>query len=982
MSWARYPKRSAFAAAVEQTAGVKVAVRVRPFTKEEIDRNCECIVEMEDNGLVKLDLTGCTAMGKWEFSFDYCFWSCDHTNKFATQDDVYSQLGSFVSDALQGFNCSILAYGQSGSGKSYSMIGTPKSLGIMYRGLKDFFTQKEKATLAGIEIELELSFMEIYNDNITDLLNLNSEKKLRVRADRKSGMYIQGLTIQAVSSYEQASVVIDTGLRNRIIANRICSSSCRSHFMCTMYCRKITTNANGLKMATDAKVNLIDLAGCESRVERSSKALRNVIVALAQSERFIPYRSSVLTNLMRECFDGNSKTTLICTISPADESALLTLSTLDYASRVSGIVSKFWKNDSEDPIVMMAMLKNTIRAFNSKLQVAVGKRETEWLREELAHFLAEMERREHTHESRSIRQIEKMKKNNAALQIWGLKGKEGGVLPNTRVPRLSNISQDPIMSGKLVYFIDKFDDKILVGSLKKGSTTDCRLVIQSGVDMPENYASIRVTEDSAKLTPNNHKASLVYVNGSQIKSAVDIYHNDRIVFGNPQICFHFLSPDHKSPDQSSCPVPFTFDDIAMELHLADFELKRLQSTIVGSSDSKIDRKRLLEINRKEFKLKLQKLEVAERKLLRQYNSNLLKLKLNFRREPLVLSPLTKIYVRKNEIDKKMETLLRDKQKAKQRMQRKITRNGHMFDYCKQLNELVDTRLKETLTMCRWSTSMAQLNNVNTVYSAFIVPYWDSTVGLPSDKVLIVETNTEHEQKRDALYEFRKYEMRHAVQAGFREIDPKINPANPFIPAMPTRFIGTVQVTDTKKSIVPREFPILTFGKTDEYCGKLYAWLDVDRDEHECDIVFSVQHIVLDETLNDNEIKILSFINPSGGFEVIEGTMADDGESYCYSESRILIEGSEGLDTYLMAYGFRVFISVFTYKNTHSMPPNVVRKLMLSQIELQHCKELLYIQERKLTVFKKTLQESEVDLETFKRTNRESREKLQFDSCML
>merc|ERR1719285_1356924 len=105
-------------------------------------------------------------------------------------------------------------------------------------------------------------------------------------------------------------------------------------------------------------------------------------------------------------------------------------------------------------------------------------------------------------------------------------------------------------------------------------------------------------------------------------------------------------------------------------------------------------------------------------------------------------------------------------------------------------------------------------------------------------------------------------------------------------------------------------------------------------------------------------------------------MADDGEAYCYSESRILIEGSEGLDTYLMAYGFRVFISVFTYKNTHSMPPNVVRKLMLSQIELQHCKELLYIQERKLTVFKKTLQESEVDLETFKRTNRESREKLQ------
>jgi len=84
----------------------------------------------------------------------------------------------------------------------------------------------------------------------------------------------------------------------------------------------------------------------------------------------------------------------------------------------------------------------------------------------------------------------------------------------------------------------------------------------------------------------------------------------------------------------------------------------------------------------------------------------------------------------------------------------------------------------------------------------------------------------------------------------------------------------------------------------------------------------------------------------------------------------------------MNFGFRVFVSVFTYQSAFSMPPPVFRQLMLSQIELQHCKELLYIQERKLGVFKKTLEESEVDLETLIRNNREIRENLQFKNFQL
>jgi len=982
MSWARYPKRSAFVAALEQSSGVKVGVRMRPFTNEEKKRKSERVVEMDENGRVKLDLASSAVMGKWEFFFDHSFSSFNEGGKFGKQEDVYAQLGSFVTDALNGFNCSLLAYGQSGSGKSYSMIGIPNKLGIIYRGLQDFFKQKEN-TVKDEEIELELSFTEIYNDQIIDLLNIHSTNKLRVRADRKTGMYIQGLTIHAVSSYEQALIVIDSALRNRILANRICSSLCRSHFMCTMYLRKITSNDFGTRLVTDATVNLIDLAGCESRVERSSKALRNVIMALSQSERFVPYRSSVLTNLLRECFDGNSKTTLICTVSPSLENSLLTLSTLQYASRVNGIVSTFWKNEPKDPVILMALLKDNIRTLNVQIQLSSGKREKDYLRSELEHYYAERQRREKSHAQRSAEQISEMWIFNNKLQNWGLQGSVSEKI-NTSVPRLSNISQDPIMSGKLVYYLTKFNIVILVGSHKIESSKCHHLVIQSGVETKEYYAKIWITEDIVQLTPNHHRGSLVYVNGVRVKSTVNIFHDDRIIFGNFQLCFHFSSPYHVSSsyNKQQGTEPMNFDEIASELQHSDFELMSFQPSTITDRKNRLDRKRLVQINQTAVQHKLHLLEKAESRLLRQYHSNLLKLKLKFREKPQLMTALTLIYVKKNKIDKEIKTLLRDEQKVKKKLQQKMARNNHMFDYCKQLDELVDSRLKEALTMCRWSTSMAQLSNINTVYGAFTVPYWNSTLGLPSDKVMIVEKNIEESLTRSALYEFRSFEMRYAVQAGFREIDPKINPANPFIPAMPTRFIGTVQVTDTKKSIVPKEFPILAFGRTDEVCGKFHAWLDVDRSKYDCEIILSVQHIHLEDSKHNNEIKILSFVNPFGGFEVIEGTMADDGKSYCYSESRIMVEGSEGLDTYLSDYGFRIFVSVFTYHSAYSMPVPIFRQLMLTQIELQHCKELLYIQERKLGVFKNTLEESEVDLETLIRNNREIRENLQFKNFQL
>jgi len=274
------------------------------------------------------------------------------TRTRATQDTVYKDLGFFVSEALSGFNCSIFAYGQTGAGKSYSMVGSVGSPGIICRGLQDFFKRREEVS-EGVEIEIEVSLLEIYNEEVVDLLVKNKDsKKLRVRVDRKKGVYVQGLTIMPVANFEHAKHLMRMGFENRSVAStRTNATSSRSHCIFSIYVTKRVRTGNAL-LQTEAKVNLIDLAGSErlsktgasgariteaNIINQSLSALGNVISALAKSENFVPYRSSVLTLLLRESLGGNSKTIMLCAISPADDNAEETWCTLRYASQVKEI---------------------------------------------------------------------------------------------------------------------------------------------------------------------------------------------------------------------------------------------------------------------------------------------------------------------------------------------------------------------------------------------------------------------------------------------------------------------------------------------------------------------------------------------------------------------------------------------------------------------------------------------------------------------
>jgi len=227
------------------------------------------------------------------------------------------------------------------------------------------------------------------------------------------------------------------------------------------------------------------------------------------------------------------------------------------------------------------------------------------------------------------------------------------------------------MNGKLVYYLTKFNNIKLVGADEMESSKGQHLVIQSGVETWMNSAKIEISEDVVKLTPNLENGTLIYVNGVQAQRTVNIYHNDRIVFGNFQLCFSFLSPYHVSPYGIKKFEPMSFDEIVTELQHSDIDLKILPINAINSKKNMIDRKRLVQMRLTALRHTLLLLEKVENKLLWQYHSNLLKLKLKFREKPRLMEALTSIYVKKNKIDKEIKTLLRDEQKVKKKLQQEI-----------------------------------------------------------------------------------------------------------------------------------------------------------------------------------------------------------------------------------------------------------------------------------------------------------------------
>ncbi|XP_064073595.1 kinesin-like protein unc-104 isoform X4 [Vanessa tameamea] len=358
-------------------SSVKVAVRVRPFNSREIARDCKCIIEMSGNTTVIQNPKA--PPGNKEppksFNFDFSYWSHNPSDpEFSSQVMVYKDIGEeMLQHSFDGYNICIFAYGQTGAGKSYTMMGRGEEgqEGIIPQICKDLFRRIRQTTSEDLKYSVEVSYMEIYCERVRDLLNPKNKGNLRVREHPALGPYVEDLSKLAVMSYQDIYDLIDEGNKARTVAaTNMNETSSRSHAVFTIFFTQQrhdkTTNLVSEKVS---KISLVDLAGSEradstgakgtrlkegANINKSLTTLGKVISALAEiasktkkskKADFIPYRDSVLTWLLRENLGGNSKTAMIAAISPADINYDETLSTLRYADRAKQIVCKAVVNE-------------------------------------------------------------------------------------------------------------------------------------------------------------------------------------------------------------------------------------------------------------------------------------------------------------------------------------------------------------------------------------------------------------------------------------------------------------------------------------------------------------------------------------------------------------------------------------------------------------------------------------------------------------
>uniref|UniRef100_A0A8C6YNU5 plus-end-directed kinesin ATPase n=1 Tax=Nothoprocta perdicaria TaxID=30464 RepID=A0A8C6YNU5_NOTPE len=351
-------------------ASVKVAVRVRPFNSREMSRESKCIIQMSGSTTTILNPKQPKETPK-SFSFDYSYWS--HTTpadiNYASQKQVYRDIGEeMLQHAFEGYNVCIFAYGQTGAGKSYTMMGKQEKdqQGIIPQLCEDLFSRINDTTNDNMSYSVEVSYMEIYCERVRDLLNPKNKGNLRVREHPLMGPYVEDLSKLAVTSYNDIQDLMDSGNKARTVAaTNMNETSSRSHAVFNIiFTQKRHDAETDITTEKVSKISLVDLAGSEradstgakgtrlkegANINKSLTTLGKVISALAEMDSgpnknkkkkktdFIPYRDSVLTWLLRENLGGNSRTAMVAALSPADINYDETLSTLRYADRAKQI---------------------------------------------------------------------------------------------------------------------------------------------------------------------------------------------------------------------------------------------------------------------------------------------------------------------------------------------------------------------------------------------------------------------------------------------------------------------------------------------------------------------------------------------------------------------------------------------------------------------------------------------------------------------
>uniref|UniRef100_F7G1T3 Kinesin family member 13A n=1 Tax=Macaca mulatta TaxID=9544 RepID=F7G1T3_MACMU len=549
---------------------VKVAVRVRPMNRRELELNTKCVVEMEGNQTVLHPPPANTKQGEslifcsfiQVFAFDYCFWSMDESNttKYAGQEVVFKCLGEGILEkAFQGYNACIFAYGQTGSGKSFSMMGHAEQLGLIPRLCCALFKRISLEQNESQTFKVEVSYMEIYNEKVRDLLDpKGSRQSLKVREHKVLGPYVDGLSQLAVTSFEDIESLMSEGNKSRTVAaTNMNEESSRSHavfnIIITQTLYDLQSGNSGEKVS---KVSLVDLAGSErvsktgaagerlkegSNINKSLTTLGLVISSLADQaagkgkNKFVPYRDSVLTWLLKDNLGGNSQTSMIATISPAADNYEETLSTLRYADRAKRIVNHAVVNEDPNAKVIRE-LREEVEKLREQLSQAEAMKAPE-LKEKLEESEKLIKELTVTWEEKLRKTEEIAQERQRQLESMGISLEMSGIKVGDDKCYLVNLNADPALNELLVYYLK---DHTRVGA---DTSQDIQLF---GIGIQPEHCEIDIASDGdVTLTPKENARSCV--NGTLVCSPTQLWHGDRILWGNNHF-FRINLPKRKRRD--------------------------------------------------------------------------------------------------------------------------------------------------------------------------------------------------------------------------------------------------------------------------------------------------------------------------------------------------------------------------------------------------------------------------------------------------
>ncbi|GLD96926.1 hypothetical protein PINS_up005609 [Pythium insidiosum] len=348
-----------------RSESVRVCVRIRPLSTKEKQDGRQQIV-FAHKATAEIELVNPEADGAEppkKFTFDAAI------SPDATQMDVYNKAATdIVESVVNGFNGTIFAYGQTGAGKSHTMEGysePPEEKGIIPNSFKHIF-DRIAAESNTKQFMVYASYLEIYNEEIRDLLASDPKNRLELKENLETGVYVKDLISRQVTGEAEIDAVMQQGKKNRSVgATLMNQTSSRSHSMFTITVEACSNavGVDGKQHICVGKLNLVDLAGSErqaktgatgdrmkeaTKINLSLSALGNVISALVDGKsQHIPYRDSKLTRLLQDSLGGNAKTVMIANCGPADYNYNETLSTLRYANRAKNIKNK--PKINEDP---------------------------------------------------------------------------------------------------------------------------------------------------------------------------------------------------------------------------------------------------------------------------------------------------------------------------------------------------------------------------------------------------------------------------------------------------------------------------------------------------------------------------------------------------------------------------------------------------------------------------------------------------------